>query len=121
MKGLLLLFFALSIAVVAQGAGKKSPPSTAQTPETPPAEASSNVWIFRPDGARSCSPNSGQPLDAGKDELIKAGVHVQDGKKDRDGKMHAQFCGADTGGQNSFLIPRTELGMAEALGFKEKK
>jgi hypothetical protein len=78
-----------------------------------------SVWISRPDGGQSCSPKSGQALDAVAQELKSAGIAVIESRKGNDGKMRAQMCGVATGGFNSYKISKGDLGKAQALGFQK--
>lgn len=84
-----------------------------------------SVWVSRPDGAESCAPHdgakNGQSLDDGAMELRKGKVRILESRKASDGKMHMQMCGAPTGSANQYLIPRSDLPQAVALGFKTKK
>lgn len=78
-----------------------------------------SVWVSRPDGGQSCSPKSGQALDAVAQELKSAGIAVLESRKGNDGKMRAQMCGIATGGFNSYKISKGDLGKAQALGFQK--
>jgi hypothetical protein len=82
-----------------------------------PAPAPAQIWVTRADGARSCSPNSGQSLEDGAAQLRGAHVRVLDSAKGSDGKLHAQMCGAPTGKTNAYLIPKEDLPLAVAQGY----
>ena len=87
----------------------------------PPDESSELVWVMKPDGAKSCAPDSGLPVDQALEELKAAHISVRDSRKGSDGKMHAQVCGAPQGSTHSFLIDRKDLGGAIALGYSVEK
>ena len=83
-----------------------------KTKEAAPVKTDT-VWISRPAGD-SCAE---QPLEAGAEDLKKAGVHVVTQRKMGDGQMHMQMCGAPTGISNTYEIPKAELDRALKLGF----
>ena len=82
------------------------------------AASGDGMWVARPDGALGCKPDSGQSLDTGAEDLKKAGVTILESRKGSDHKMHIQVCGAPTGSQNAYRIPRSELEKVKALGFQ---
>lgn len=75
------------------------------------------VWIFKEDGSISCE-GKGEPEKALRTELETQGIRVHSGKKESDGKMHMQMCGAPTGKGYAFEIDAKDLFKAEGLGFK---
>lgn len=85
------------------------------------AKGEDRVWITRPDGTLQCDDkNEGAAHDRvaeAQAQLTGKGIHVIEAKKSNDGRMHAQMCGISTGNETSFLIPKTELEKAKALGF----
>jgi hypothetical protein len=80
---------------------------------------SETVWVGKPDGAQSCSPDSGISLAQGVKELENAHITVLESKKGSDGNVHIQMCGAPTGSLNLFLIPRESVRASQAIGFQE--
>lgn len=75
------------------------------------------VWVSRSDRSRQCAPKSGLPLERARAELERAGVKILDGKRESDGIVHAQVCGAASGYLHRFLIWAADLKKAEKLGF----
>jgi len=79
------------------------------------------IWVAKPDGSKSCEPESGQSLKDASTELKKAGVKIHSARKASDGKAHIQMCGAATGRLNAFRISKGQLKAAEVAGFKPQK
>lgn len=92
-----------------------------QNPVIHASANSSPVWVAQSDGKKSCAPESAQGLEQGKEILVGAGIAVLDQKKSRDGLAHIQVCGADSGSQNAYLIPKDRVTDARALGFQQVK
>jgi hypothetical protein len=80
-----------------------------------------SVWVSRSDGALSCEPGSGQPLEQGVEELRKGKVEVLEARKSTDGKMHIQMCGASEGSTIQVRISKESLPLAKARGFEVVK
>lgn len=99
--------------------GNKSAATTQGQAEPQTLKKEDTVWILRSDGAKSCSPETAQSVEAGAQELLKADIRVLNSMKGDDGKMRMQMCGAPTGTLNSYLIPKDSLPHAVALGFQE--
>ena len=78
-----------------------------------------SVWVTRPDGGKQCEGATGQTLEAGAKDLQDAKIPILEQSKKNDGKLHIQMCGAPTGKNNSYRIPKAMLPQATALGFKE--
>jgi hypothetical protein len=76
---------------------------------------------MRPNGEQSCSANGDSSLKQDQEELKAAHIPVMNSRKANDGKMYIQMCGAPTGSVNAFLIPKSKLPDALALGYKEMK
>lgn len=76
------------------------------------------VWVQKQDGAKSCDPASGVPLDKGASFLESSGVRVLESRKGDDGKMRAQMCGMPTGTSNQYKIAIKDKVNAEAVGFQ---
>lgn len=81
--------------------------------------ASSTVWVSKPDGSKQCQQEGIVALTAMQKELTEAGIKVLGMKKENDGKMHMQMCGADTGALNVFEISVADLKKAEELKFQQ--
>jgi hypothetical protein len=58
-----------------------------------------------------------ETLEAGAQELLKAGVKVLEQRKQDDGKMRIQVCGAPQGSGNAYRIAKRDLKRAKKLGF----
>lgn len=121
----LILSTLLTVSATSFAFAKKSAPAVESNADAGGNSSSSSavdgVWVSRSDGAFSCSADSGQSVDDGSRELKKAGIHVLNSKKSGDGKMHMQMCGAPSGRVNSYLISRTDLTRAAALGYRATK
>lgn len=103
-------------------------PQAAATPVAPasgsPAAGAidnNTMWVQKPDGSKSCQPESGTSLDKDAQSLASKGVKVLEKKKGSDGKMHIQSCGAATGKTNAFRIPKKDEAKAKAAGFAPVK
>lgn len=105
-----VLVFSLLLASPAGAVGKK---------QATPAADVGRVWVVRSDGAQSCGIKEGLSPEQMGDELRKAGIQVFEMRKGTDGKMHAQMCGAPTGGLNGFEILSADLPKALLIGYKE--
>ena len=88
--------------------------STIQAGPKAPAET---VWVMRSDGALQCGMAEPETLEAGAQELLKAGVKVLEQRKQNDGKMRIQVCGAPQGSTNAYRIAKRDLKRAKKLGF----
>ena len=88
------------------------------SPKKADAPAVASVWVKRSANAASCE-GEGEPLALARKNLEGAKVRILQEKRAGDGMMHIQMCGADTGEQNFFQIPKSELEQAKAVGFSE--
>ena len=93
--------------------------SEAQAATAGSSSSSENIWVKRSDFGVSCEKDKAQSLEAGADDLKKAGIQVFESGKGADSKMHIQVCGAPSGNENRYLISKSEIEKAKALGFKE--
>lgn len=75
------------------------------------------INVFKPDGSLQC--NAGQSIPAEEMEKQLSGIRVLSRKRQNDGKMHMQLCGAATGFLNVYEIPETSLTDALGRGFKK--
>lgn len=107
-KSLAVLILFLNLPAHAMSAKPANPPSTAE--ET--------LWVKRSARAASCE-SEGEPLALARQALTNAKVRVLQEQRGGDGMMHIQVCGADTGAQNFFQIPKGELKQAVSAGFSE--
>ncbi len=82
-----------------------------------PKALAETVWVMRLDGALQCGMAQPQSLEAGAQELMKAGVKVLEQRKQDDGKMRIQVCGAPQGTGNAYRIARRDVKRAKKLGF----
>ena len=80
--------------------------------------AKDTVWVGQSDGTESCSPQSGTSLSEASKKLKNAHIKLLDSKKGSALKMHVQMCGASKGTMNFFLIPKSNLAEALALGYQ---
>lgn len=87
-----------------------------------PKAGSDSLWVTRSDGSLQCEPGTGMKLEAAREELVQAGVRVEDGYTTFDGaRVRAQMCGMPAGTENGFLIPRADFTKASGLGYRELK
>lgn len=77
---------------------------------------SARAFVARSDGSKQCK-GSGISESTMQKEL--KGITVYSSKKDHDGLMRIQVCGADTGRFNVFEIDAKDLEKAKSLGFEE--
>jgi hypothetical protein len=105
----------LSLASWGFGGGTGTPASARPDGE--------RTWVRRADGTLQCGRDRAAAAEAslkrGEEQLAKAGVPVLARQKASDGKMRAQVCGAPTGGEDAYLVPRAAVKKAQALGFRE--
>lgn len=80
-----------------------------------------SVWVYRSAGEQSCEKESGQPMSELIVEMDSIGVNVLESKVEKDGKMHIQMCGADTGKLNYIRVTKENAFKLVNRGFKEKK
>ena len=99
--------------------GTKEKSADAAATASSSASSSENIWVKRSDFGVSCEKDKAQSLEAGAEDLKKAGIQVFESGKGADNKMHIQVCGAPSGNENRYLISKSEIEKAKALGFKE--
>lgn len=73
--------------------------------------------VFKYDGTLQCGGGSERSLADMRKALDAAGVTVLKQRKDSDGMIRIQMCGASTGKINVFVISSEDLEAARALGF----
>ena len=81
----------------------------------------STIWIkvFKPDGSKQCGMGTAvSPEDMSKD-LRDKGIKIKSMKKQSDGLMRIQVCGAPTGMINVFEIQQSNKDTAISTGYKE--
>ena len=101
--------------------GKKTAPTGGESSGTSSPVAADRVWVSRPDGGLSCEADKAESVEKGAKALKSMAVEVFESRKSGDGKMHIEMCGAATGNENGYLIRRSDLDKAKALGFKPSK
>lgn len=74
--------------------------------------------VFKYDGTLQCGGGSERSLADMRKELDDASVTVLSQRKDSDGMIRIQTCGASTGKINVFVISSEDLESARTLGFK---
>jgi hypothetical protein len=81
----------------------------------------STVWVkvYKPDGSKQCGMGAAvSPEDMSK-ELRDKGIKIKSMKKQSDGLMRIQVCGAPTGMINVFEIQKSNADTAEQVGYKQ--
>ena len=76
------------------------------------ASVDSSVWIWEKDGTKQCENIKPVSLLRSEKRLKKAKIDVYKAVHTNDGMMHAQVCGAATGGVNAFYIRTSDLPIA---------
>lgn len=76
------------------------------------------TWILRSDGGKSCSTDPVLSLAEGATDLKDAHIPILESRKGGDTKMRAQVCGIAKGTSNLYLIPKSHLADALALGYQ---
>jgi hypothetical protein len=112
-KTLILLSVLLCSLGLSACAGK------AQKQEVLPTENS--VWVWKPDGSKSCGFKEGISPDGAAQELQKAGIRVLAKRKSTDGMMHVEMCGAATGDTVEMEVPASQLKQVISKGYKLRK
>ncbi|MFN8945806.1 MAG: hypothetical protein ACK5WZ_14410 [Pseudobdellovibrionaceae bacterium] len=82
-----------------------------------PTPAHERVKVAKLDGTLQCNQGKQIPLAEMAKQL--AGIQIFSEKNLNDGLMRIQVCGAPTGQNNVYEIPKSELKKAVGLGFKE--
>ena len=118
-KSLLLLLLSISQAVILAVMGCTPNQVDRLTDSAGQSSSIESVWIAKSDGSKQCATDTALPLEQTAQELAQSKIHVLESKKSSDGKIRVQLCGAPTGSQNYYRIPKSELSAAIGLGFKE--
>ena len=117
------LFFLLVLTscTLAPCRGPKEPvvPRTGENAVGPQPEGSKYVWVYRYDNSKQCETIPGVSLEEGQKDL--GSIEVFASKKQYDGLMRIQACGAPTGKANTYKILRSDLPAAESSGYQEWK
>ncbi len=74
--------------------------------------------VFKYDGSIQCEKDSGMSLSAMEGTLTSEGIEVISTRRAHDGLFRAAMCGAATGRIIVYEIKRSQLQLAESLGFK---
>ncbi len=77
------------------------------------------VWVYKYDQSKQCGVNKGVELTKMQKDFDKMGVDVFESKKQYDGLMRIQACGAFTGLANMFLIKKTDLNKVTSRGYQQ--
>lgn len=84
----------------------------------PSASAGKSIWLGRPDGSRSCEPESGLTREKVIASFKEVGIRIQALARGSDGKMRAQMCGMPTGRWVGVRIAEADRVNAEATGWR---
>ncbi len=79
------------------------------------------VWIYKPDGSKSCGIKKGESLEREKRILKRLGLRIFKARTRHDGKMRVLVCGADTGNLFEFQIDGRGLPIAGRQGYFYKR
>jgi len=120
-KPLFYVFLGIFSVLLMSSASPRLPKKPAPPATTALAANVEPIWVFKKDGSQSCGLMPGDSIEGAKTQLEKAGVKVIEARKQSDGKMHIQMCGADTGQVNQFKIDKKDLTKAIALGYQLQK
>lgn len=88
------------------------------TTTTLTGSTSTRVLIAKKDGSRQCESKGLSPEEM---EKQLKGIKVHSRRKESDGMMHIQMCGAQTGRYNVYEIDAADLKKALSMGFQEWK
>jgi|GEM_PF-2859297 len=80
--------------------------------------SSKSIWLGRPDGSRSCQPDSGLTREKVLASFKEVGIRIQALARGNDGKMRAQMCGMPTGRWVGVRIAESDRVNAEATGWR---
>lgn len=83
-----------------------------------PIAAGESIWLGRPDGSRSCEPDSGLTREKVLASFKEVGIKVQALARGSDGKVRAQMCGMPTGRWVGVRIAESDRVNAEATGWR---
>lgn len=75
------------------------------------------IFVHKPDGSLQC--NQGSPISVEEMKKDLKDIPVYSSRKQNDGQMRIQVCGAPTGMSNVYEIDRAQLQKAIELGFEE--
>lgn len=105
----LIIFFLLSACTTGH-----CPPKGSKATST-----KSKVWVYKYDQSKQCQRTEGISLELMTKELADHKIYVHESKKEYDGLMRVQVCGAYTGLANLFLINISDIDKALAQGFQQ--
>ena len=83
-----------------------------------PAVPGKSIWLGRPDGSRSCEPDSGLTRPQVLAAFKEVGIKIQALARGSDGKIRAQMCGMPTGRWVGVRIAESDRVNAEATGWR---
>ncbi len=75
-----------------------------------------SIWVYKYDGGKQCDRRPPVGIKTAQKDLGE--IPVLEAKKQNDGLMRIQACGAPTGMANTYKINKADLSDAEARGFK---
>lgn len=113
-KTLKLFIFLIIIFLLSACTTGHCPPKGSKTSST-----RSKVWVYKYDQSKQCQKTEGVSLDVMAKELAEHKIYVHESKKEYDGLMRVQVCGAYTGLANLFLINISDIDKALAQGFQQ--
>lgn len=79
-------------------------------------EATNYIWVMKQDGGIACYAEGLKPYEMAS-ELSGAGIEVRRMSKASTGAIVPSVCGIPTTSTNAYLIPFTDMAVAEKLGF----
>ena len=78
----------------------------------------SNVWVYKYDQSKQCDTKPGVSIEDMMKDFNDLKVTVLESKKQFDGLMRIQACGAFTGMANMFLISKEDFDKASSRGYQ---
>lgn len=88
-------------------------------PKSKNAPTSSKVWVYKYDQSKQCDKTEGTTIEVMMKDFKDMAVTVYESKKEYDGLMRIQACGAYTGLANLFLIEKEDLAKVTNRGFQQ--
>lgn len=77
------------------------------------------IWVYKYDQSKQCDLKPGISLESMQKDFNEMKIQVYDSKKQYDGLMRIQACGAFTGLANLFLISIEDLDKANSRGYQQ--
>lgn len=76
------------------------------------------VWVYKYDQSKQCDKKPGTSIEVMLKDFKDMSITVYESKKQYDGLMRIQACGAFTGLANVFLIQKEDLNKAVSRGYQ---